>query len=81
MVELRGTNLNKKRYSVSLIVDDVRIEHKNLPVNEPIFFHQGNDRRPLELVVNSVGKDKVTGYISVPKVASAQSASSNLAGN
>ena len=77
MVELRGTNLNKKRYNVSLIVDDVRIEKKNLPVNEPIFFHQGNDRRPLELVVNSVGKDKVTGYISVPKAAGAQTASSD----
>jgi hypothetical protein len=76
MVELRGTNLNKKRYNVSLIVDDVRIDKKNLPVNEPVFFHQGNDRRPLELVVNSVGKDKVTGYISIPKAAAAQTTAS-----
>ncbi len=77
VVELRGTNPSKKRYNVSLIVDDSRIEKKNLPVNEPIFFHQGNDRRPLELVVNSVGKDKVTGYISVPKTGSTQSAASD----
>jgi hypothetical protein len=77
MVELRGTNPAKKRYNVSLIVDDTRIERKNLPVNEPIFFHQGNDRRPLELVVNSVDKNKVTGYISVPKSAGAQTASSD----
>ena len=77
MVELRGTNVNKKRYNVSLIVDDARIEKKNLPINEPIFFHQGNDRRPLEMVVNSVAKDKVTGYISVPK-AGTQSASKQL---
>jgi hypothetical protein len=77
MVELRGTNPTKKRYNVALIVDDSRIEKKNLPVNEPIFFHQGNDRRPLELVVNTVAKDKVTGYISVPKAAGAQSASSD----
>jgi len=76
VVELRGTNPNKKRYNVSLIVDDARIDKKNLPINEPIFFHQGTDRRPLELVVNSVGKDKVTGYISVPKAAGAQTASS-----
>jgi len=75
MVELRGTNLNKKRYSVSLIIDDVHIDKKNLPVNEPVFFHQGNDRRPLEMVVNQVGKDKVTGYISIPKAAGAQTAS------
>ena len=77
MVELKGTNPNKKRYNVSLVVDDNRIEKKNLPVNEPIFFHQGADRRPLEMVVNSVSKDKVTGYISVPKSAIAQTASSN----
>jgi hypothetical protein len=77
VVELRGTNPTKKRYNVALVVDDSRIEKKNLPVNEPIFFHQGSDRRPLELVVNTVAKDKVTGYISVPKAASAQSASSD----
>jgi hypothetical protein len=77
VVELRGTNPSKKRYNVSLIVDDAKIEKKNLPVNEPIFFHQGKDRRPAEMVVNSVEKDKVTGYISVPKAAGAQSASSD----
>src|SRR5258708_9168145 len=77
MVELRGTNPAKKRYTVSLIVDDSRIDKKNLPIDQPIFFHQGNDRRPLELVVNTVAKDKVTGYISVPKAAGAQSASSD----
>jgi hypothetical protein len=77
MVELKGTNLNKKRYSVSLIIDDVHIDKKNLPVNEPVFFHQGNDRRPLEMVVNQVGKDKVTGYISVPKATGTQAASSD----
>jgi hypothetical protein len=77
MVELKGTNPNKKRYNVSLIVDDSRIEKKNLPINEPIFFHQGNDRRPMELVVNSVGKDKVTGYISVPKSVGALTTSGN----
>lgn len=77
MVELKGTNVAKKRYNVSLVVDDARIDRKNLAIDEPVFFHQGNDRRPLELVVNSVGKDKVTGYISVPKAAGAQTASSD----
>ena len=77
VVELRGTNPAKKRFNVALVVDDSRIEKKNLPVNEPVFFHQGSDRRPLELVVNTVAKDKVTGYISVPKAAGTQSAASD----
>jgi len=81
VVELRGTNLNKKRYSVSLIIDDVHIDKKNLPVNEPVFFHQGTDRRPLEMVVNQVAKDKVTGYISIPKASSSQTASSGQKGD
>jgi hypothetical protein len=59
---------------VYLTVDDVRIDKKNLPVNEPIFFHQGKDRRALELVVNTVTKDKIIGYISVPKPAGAVTA-------
>jgi len=77
VVELRSTNVTKKRYNVFLVVDDARIEKKNLAIDEPIFFHQGKDRRPLELVVNSVGKDKVTGYISIPKTEGTQSASSD----
>src|SRR5580700_4540100 len=81
VVELRGTNLNKKRYSVSLIIDDVHIDKKNMPVNEPVFFHQGTDRRPLEMVVNQVAKDKVTGYISIPKASSSQSAATISGGN
>jgi hypothetical protein len=75
VVELRGTNVAKKRYSVSLVVDDARIEKKNLAIDEPIFFHQGNDHRPLEFVVNTVGKERVTGYISISKAAGTQSAS------
>jgi len=77
MVELRGTDLKHKRYNVALVVDDVRIEKKNLPVNEPIFFHQGSDRRPLEMVVNSVGKASVSGYVSSPKPSGPKNASSD----
>jgi hypothetical protein len=58
-----------------LIVDDVHIDKKNMPVNEPVFFHQGSERRPLEMVVNQVAKDKITGYISVPKSGTATASS------
>jgi len=77
MVELRGTNVGKKRYNVRLIVDDVQIDKKNLPQNEPIFFHQGGVRQPLELVVNTIAKDKITGYVSVPKNPAASQAASS----
>ena len=75
-VTLRGTNPNKKQFSVDLLVDDVHIDRKNLAANDPVFFHEGGVRTPCEFVVNQVGKDTVTGYISTPKPPkAAQSAS------
>ena len=66
-VTLRGTNPNKKQFSVDLLVDDVHIDRKNLAANDPIFFHEGGVRTPCEFVVNQIGKDTITGYISTPK--------------
>ncbi len=67
MVELRGTNAKKNMFTVALFVDDLRLEKKNRSVNEPIYFYTRSTRRPLELVVNRVGKNKVVGYLSIPK--------------
>src|SRR6202040_4061016 len=68
MVELRGTNLKKSQYTVTIFVDDQRHEKKRLTANEPLYFFENGARAPLEFVVNQVGKDKITGYLSVPKV-------------
>ena len=67
-VELRGTNTKKNLYSLALYVDDMRLEKRNRSVNEPIYFYSRGTRAPMELVVNQIGKNKVVGYLSVPKV-------------
>ncbi len=79
MVELRGTNTKKNMYSVMLFADDKNYEKKNRSVNEPMYFFENGSRKPVEFVVNSVGKDKITGYLSVPKPtpATAQNTSGN----
>lgn len=81
-VDLRSVNTSKNQYSVLLTVNDTKTEKKNRSVDEPIFFYTHGDRRADEFVVNSVGKDKITGYISMPKAGAAGSttAASN-AGN
>jgi len=78
MVELRGTNLKKNQFSVSIFVDNQRHEKKNLTINEPLYFFQNGSRSPLEFVVNQVGKDKIVGYLSVPK---ANAPSTQASGN
>jgi uncharacterized coiled-coil protein SlyX len=67
MVELRGTNVKKNQFTVALYVDDLRLEKKNRAIDEPIYFYTRGTRVPLELVVNQIGKDKVLGYMSIPK--------------
>ena len=72
MVELRGTNIKKNQFTVALYVDDMRLEKKNRAIDEPIYFYTRGTRMPLELVVNQIGKDKVVGYMSVPKTPATQ---------
>jgi len=76
MVELRSVNTKKSQYSVSIFVDDQLHEKRNLSANEPLYFFQNGSRAPLEFVVNSIAKDKIVGYLSVPKAGAAHAQAS-----
>jgi len=67
MVELRGVNPKKNLYTVSLYVNDQRFDKRNRSVDEPIYFFADSSHAPLEFTVNQVGKNKISGYLSVPK--------------
>jgi chromosome segregation ATPase len=69
MVELRSVNQKKNLFTVAIYVDDSRYEKKNRSANEPIYFFTHGTRAPMEFTVNAIGKDKIAGYLSVPKVA------------
>jgi len=66
-VELRAVDLKKNKFTVALTVDDVRTEKKDRTVDEPVIFYPRGSHQADEFVVNSVSKNKITGYISVPK--------------
>ena len=77
-VELRGINQKRNQVSVALVVEDKRFEKKNRHLNEPIFFYISGTRQPEEIVINKIGKDQISGYLSIPK-ANAQPAASSSA--
>jgi hypothetical protein len=52
-----------------VIADDRTIEKRDRTVFEPLQFYTGRDRMLYELVVFTVDKNKVTGYLSTPKSA------------
>jgi hypothetical protein len=81
MVELHATNLKKSQYGVTIFVDDQRHDKRNLTANEPLYFFESGARAPLEFVVNQVGKDKITGYLSVPKANATRAQAATSGGN
>lgn len=79
-IQLHGTNPKHNQYTVELYVDDLKLEKKNRPINEPIFFFERGSRASMELVVSAVGKDRIVGYLSVPKAQTAKAVASNAPG-
>src|SRR5947209_7421214 len=68
-LQLKKADQKKSRFTLNVIADDRTIEKKDRTVSEPLQFVTGRDRNLYELVVMSVDKDKVTGYLSTPKSA------------
>ncbi len=64
---LTKTDPKKGKYSVQIVVDDNKLEKRDRTINEPIQFLVGRNRLRYELVVNWVQKDRVGGYLSIPK--------------
>ncbi len=71
-VLLKRTDIKRNRYTIELLAEDKRVEKKDRSVNEPVQFYISRYRQPHELVVNQVSKDRITGYLSQPKVQAAR---------
>jgi chromosome segregation ATPase len=67
MVQLRKTDPKRQKYEVAINADDSAIIKKDRTANEPVTFLVGRDRSRYELVVNVVDKNRIRGYLSVPK--------------
>jgi hypothetical protein len=66
-LSLLRTDTKKHKYSVMIQVDDSRLEKRDRTANEPVQFLVGRDQLRYEVVVNSVDKDRIRGYVSAPK--------------
>ncbi|MFB3813785.1 MAG: hypothetical protein ACE14L_06710 [Terriglobales bacterium] len=66
-LQLKKADAKKSKFTLNVIADDRTIEKKDRTVAEPLQFYTGRDRQLFELVVFSVEKNKVSGYLSTPK--------------
>jgi len=80
-VELKGVNAKRNQFNMAMVVEDKRFEKKNRAANEPIFFYTTGTHIPEEIVINKIGKDTISGYVSIPKVNSEASPAATKSGN
>jgi len=66
-LQLKKTDAKKGKFTMNVTADDRTIEKKDRNAAEPIQFYTGRDHMLYEMVVWTVDKNKVTGYLSTPK--------------
>lgn len=70
-IRLKDSDPKGHKFNLVLVVDDVAIEKKDKTLLEPIQFYRKGSRQLQEIVVFTVAKDRVVGYLSTPKPAEA----------
>jgi len=64
-LKLDKVDPKKNKFTLNVFADDKMTEKKDRNINEPLQFYVSKSL--YEIVINSVGKDTVSGYLSSPK--------------
>jgi len=66
-LQLKKTDPKRGKYTLDVTADDKTVEKRDKNQSEPVQFYTGRDHMLYELVVWTVDKKKITGYLSTPK--------------
>lgn len=85
-VRLRKANTKHQYADLELLVDDRTLSQKHVNLYQPVMFYTPDNPQPVELVINSVTRDHIHGYVSAPRyrqseLASMSNAKANAANN
>lgn len=64
---LKRTDPKRNKYTVDVMADDKLTEKKDRNINEPVQFYVSKSKQPYEIVVNTVKKNEIVGYLATPK--------------
>lgn len=66
-VRLRKANTKHEYADLEMMVDDFKVSKKHVNIYEPVVFYAADSKVPVELVINSISKNHIHGYVSEPK--------------
>jgi len=83
-VRLKKANVKNDYADLALMLDDRSLSQKHVNIYQPVMFYTPDTPQPIELVINSITKDHIHGYVSSPKyrqseLAAMQTANANAA--
>jgi hypothetical protein len=58
-----------KLCDISVLADGHRLDRKHVPLNSPVLVSSSRFARPLQLVVSSIARGGISGYVSEPQAA------------
>jgi hypothetical protein len=76
-VSLRKTNARHQFCDLHVIVNDRELVKKHINVYEPVVFYTEQNGQPMQLVINSISKDHMHGYVSAPKYQTTRMSAAN----
>lgn len=71
-LKLRKANEKHQYADLELMVDDRSLQKKHVNLYEPTMFYTSDSDQPVQVVINSVTKNHIRGYIAEPKYRPAQ---------
>ena len=66
-IALRKANTRNQYADLQLMVEDSKLTQKHVNLYQPAMFYRPDSPQPVEIVINSISKNHVHGYISAPK--------------
>lgn len=81
-VRLRKADSKHQFADLDLLVDDRTLSQKHVNLYQPVMYSTPDSPQPVQVVINSITKDHIHGYVSAPKYRQSELASmANAAGN
>jgi len=71
-LSLRKANTKHMYADLEIRVEDAQVSQKHVNLFQPVMFYPEDQGRPVELVINSIRKNHIHGYISAPKYTTAE---------
>jgi hypothetical protein len=74
-IRLRKANDKHQYTDLDLLIDDRNLSQKHVNLYQPVMFYTPDSPQPVELVINSISKDHIHGYVGTPKYRQSELAS------